>query len=193
MNVKTPKIYNGLNKKVYEEGLIALNVKLPKNEVARVEIINIFEEHEDSDVITFPVDGFTQKDCFVNGEKKNFAKYIKEIKHNIQSPLIVNQAGALINKSIFSIDEENQTVAFVATLFKDEKYSFSKNLEDYKTNFNNQIPDEVQTNYACNCILNYLYGEFEKNKVTITGATTFGEIAFQLLNQTLVYLEIDKI
>ena len=45
--------------------------------------------------------------------------------------------------------------------------------------------------FSCNCILNYLYGELE-GKVTegMYGPVTFGEIAYQLLNQTLVYVRI---
>ena len=43
--------------------------------------------------------------------------------------------------------------------------------------------------FACNCILNYLYGKLEGKKTGhLTGPFTFGEIAHQLLNQTLVRL-----
>jgi len=43
--------------------------------------------------------------------------------------------------------------------------------------------------FACNCILNYLYGKLEGKKTgDITGPITFGEIAHQLLNQTMVRL-----
>ena len=45
--------------------------------------------------------------------------------------------------------------------------------------------------FSCNCILNYLYGELEGKKTPpYTGPVTFGEVAYQLLNQTLVYCEI---
>jgi len=193
LNTKTAKIYNGSTKEKFEDGLICLNIKLPENKIARVEIINIFEQNKNSDIITFKEDGFSQKTCVVNGKERNFAEYLKEIGHDIKFPLIVNQNGALINKSFQSIDEKNSEVSFYAPIFKEEEYYFSKNITNYKNEFNLQIPKTIETNYACNCILNYLYGEFEDNKVNITGATTFGEIAFQLLNQTLVFLEIDNI
>ena len=46
--------------------------------------------------------------------------------------------------------------------------------------------------FSCNCILNYLYSELEGKKTGgITGPITFGEIAYQLLNQTMVYLTIE--
>lgn len=45
--------------------------------------------------------------------------------------------------------------------------------------------------FSCNCILNYLFSNLENKKTgAFVGPVTFGEIAYQLLNQTLVYLEI---
>ncbi len=39
-------------------------------------------------------------------------------------------------------------------------------------------------------MLNYVYGKLEgRHTGKLTGPITFGEIAYQLLNQTLVYLE----
>lgn len=46
--------------------------------------------------------------------------------------------------------------------------------------------------FACNCILNFLYSELEgKSTGAITGPITFGEIADQLMNQTLVYVQLE--
>ena len=46
--------------------------------------------------------------------------------------------------------------------------------------------------FSCNCILNYLYSELEGKKTgSFVGPITFGEVAYQLLNQTLVYLKIE--
>ena len=45
--------------------------------------------------------------------------------------------------------------------------------------------------FSCNCILNYLYGGLEGEKIPpYAGPITFGEVAYQLLNQTLAYCEI---
>jgi hypothetical protein len=47
--------------------------------------------------------------------------------------------------------------------------------------------------FSCNCILNFLYGELEGKSIgTFTGPVTFGEIAYQLVNQTLVYVKAEK-
>ena len=45
--------------------------------------------------------------------------------------------------------------------------------------------------FCCNCILNYAYGGLEGRRLpAMHGPATFGEIGYQLLNQTLVYLSI---
>lgn len=47
--------------------------------------------------------------------------------------------------------------------------------------------------FACNCILNHTYGHMEGHRLgTLEGPVTFGEVAFQLVNQTLVYLELRR-
>ncbi len=190
---KKAKIYNGQTKEKFDDGIIALNIKLPDNKVGRIEIANIFEQDDLSDEITFPKSGFTQDTCFVNGIEKNFADYLKEINHDLRFPLIVNQNGALINKSLQSIDEQNRVVNFYAPVFKHEVYRLAKKLDNYGDHFATILPDNLKTNFACNCILNYLYGDFSKQKFNLTYATTFGEIGYQLLNQTLIYLAIDEI
>lgn len=187
------RIVNGQTKEKKEDGLIALNIKLPENKVGRIEIANIFEQNDQSDEIRFPENGFTQRTCLVNGVEKNFSDYLSEINHDLRFPLIVNQNGALINKSFKSIDEENKDVTFYAPLFKHETYRFAKHLHNYGDRFKNILPKELKTNFACNCILNYLYGDFATQKYDLTYATTFGEIGYQLLNQTLVYLIVDEI
>ena len=51
---------------------------------------------------------------------------------------------------------------------------------------------DIEPEFSCNCILNYLYGELEGKKIdNISGPITFGEIGYQLLNQTLTFLYIE--
>ena len=88
------------------------------------------------------------------------------------------------------IDEQNKKVIFYAPIFKNREYKFAQKLENYIEKFNFAIKDIGKVDYACNCILNYLYGGLEGQKINLPGATTFGEIAYQLLNQTQIYLKI---
>ena len=93
--------------------------------------------------------------------------------------------------SFQSVEEDR--VNFYAPIFKDTKYKFAKSIPDYVTSFNSQIKKvDLQPEFSCNCILNYLHGELEGKKIeNVSGPITFGEIAYQLLNQTLTLLYIE--
>jgi hypothetical protein len=53
---------------------------------------------------------------------------------------------------------------------------------------------EKKSVFSCNCILNFLYGGFEGKRINnFNGPITFGEIAYQLINQTLVYVLIEDL
>ncbi len=55
-----------------------------------------------------------------------------------------------------------------------------------------EIADDIF--FSCNCLKNYLHGGLVgKTTGGIKGPITFGEIAYQLLNQTLVYLTIQNL
>jgi hypothetical protein len=82
-----------------------------------------------------------------------------------------------------------------APVFPGVDYRFAKPVGDYSSAFGQAIASgEQQPGFACNCILNYLYGQLEGKKTgDITGPITFGEIAHQLLNQTMVRLYLRDI
>ena len=95
----------------------------------------------------------------------------------------------MINVSVQEVKDNE--VAFYAPVFKDVEYRFAEPLSDYVSDFRKALPVSVEPVFACNCILNFLYSELEGKKTEkMEGPITFGEIAYQLLNQTLVYLEI---
>ncbi len=188
--------YTGNNNLKTNDLATAFHFELPVTKIASVDIINIFTENEKTPKITFPKKGFVQKNCFVDGKEVNFAEYLKQNDINIQLPIIENQNGALINRSIMRIIEETNETEFYAPIFDNVEYSLSEHIDNYTGKFNTSIA-EIETTenikYSCNCILNYLYGELEGKKIALTGATTFGEIAYQLLNQTQIYLKIENI
>ena len=79
-------------------------------------------------------------------------------------------------------------------MFTGVDYHFAKPIADYGNKFRQQLAgyrtDGVQ--FSCNCILNFLFGELEGQRISeLYGPVTFGEIGYQLLNQTLVVLRID--
>lgn len=188
----TPKVYDGRSSKAYENGAIIMHIKLPANKMVELGIVNLFTEGN-GDTIEFFENSFSATDALVNGTKVNFATYCKENKIDVKRPLVSNYSGAMINTSFQSIGESK--VDFYAPVFSGLKYHQAADIGDYATQFKKTIDLDPDTLFfTCNCILNYLYGELE-NKTTnnITGPITFGEIAYQLLNQTLAYAKITSI
>ena len=187
-----PKVFNGFQDESSNEKAVAMHIELPPDKIATLDIVNLFEQNE-GDTITFSRTGFSTTECFVNGEKKNFAEYLLENKIDIKLPLVANYYGAMINTSFSSIDEDKKVVNFYAPVFEHVEYKIAKPIENYVSTFTKQVSGlNISPVFSCNCILNYLYSELEgKKTANIKGPMTFGEIAYQLLNQTMVYLNIE--
>lgn len=190
-----PKVYAGATLEALETQAVAVHVKLPDNKASRIEILNIFEQDENSVEVQFLEEGFSAKDCLINGEKVNFAQYIKDNNIDIKTPMSSDYTGATINVCFKEVSEENGTVDFYAPVFKDTVYKFSKPVKDYIGDFNIQI-DQMNDSFefSCNCVLNYSYGELEGASTKLFGGpVVFGEIGYTLLNQTLTNLVIDEV
>ncbi len=190
----TPKVFNGLIRESSDNKSVAMHVELPSNKIPTLDIVNLFEQGN-GDTIMFPTTGFNANDCFVNGVKKNLAEYLLEKNVDIRLPLVANYYGAMVNTSFSNIDKEKKSVSFYAPVFKDVEYKIAKPIKNYVSSFIQQVSRlNISPIFSCNCILNYLYSELEgKKTANITGPMTFGEIAYQLLNQTMVYLNIEDI
>jgi hypothetical protein len=93
--------------------------------------------------------------------------------------------------SFQSVDPDAGEVAFYAPVFPGVEYRLAAAQEDYAKTFATQVGSAGEGSYSCNCILNYVYGDMEgKLTAGYTGPVTFGEIAYVLLNQTLVKLDL---
>lgn len=195
---RTPKVFNGMTGDVVEDGALVLRAELPANKVAELGIINLFEQGA-GDTLTFSKDGFSAKDVLVNGEKRDFAAYLLKNKLDTKLPLVADYYGVMVNISFQGIDEAEGVVKFYAPVFSGIRYKHAKPVADYVKSFGSCLLKEghVETDkvvFSCNCILNYLYSELENKKTEpFVGPVTFGEIAYQLLNQTLVFLEIKEL
>lgn len=187
----SPKVFDGTTKTVMEDGAIVMNVELPANKIVDIDIINVFEQG-DGDDITFPTDGFNAKDVYINGTKTNFVDYLISNDIDLKLPLVANMYGAMINTSFQGLNEDEKQADLYAPVFKGVPYKIAKPVEDYGKDFTSKIPkDATNVFFSCNCILNYLYAQLEgKQTGDFTGPITFGEIAYQLLNQTLAYITI---
>lgn len=188
----TPKVHNGVTAEAIEDGAVVMHVSLPKNRVADIGIINIFEQG-DEETITFSTDGFSATDAYINGEKKCFGEFIFHKKLDKRLPLVADYHGVMINTSFKEGERLEKEVEFYAPVFSGLRYKHAKPVDDYVNKYIAQLPEGLghQILFSFHCILNYIYSELDGKKIAdITGPTTFGEIAYQLLNQTMVYLRI---
>jgi hypothetical protein len=186
-----PKVFNGLTGDRFVSRAVAMHVQLPANKIADVEIVNVFKPGS-GDKITFPTAGFTQTECSVNGKPTNFAKYLASVNADIRLPLTASYNGSMVNVSIQSVDEASSIVRLYAPVFSGVEYSFAAPVNDYVAAFESALPARKnEAAFACNCILNYMYANLGgRNAGSVPSMVTFGEIAHQLLNQTLVQLVI---
>jgi hypothetical protein len=192
---KTPKTFIGSGSDISEKNAVALHVELPSDNFAEINIINLFEQGE-GDVIEFPESGFQAGEAIINGQRQNFADYMLKNQLDTRLPLVADYNGAMVNISFQSINEKDKLVNFYAPVFSSVKYKQAAPVSDYINSFTKLLPDEGinEQLFSCNCILNYLYSELEGKKTgNVTGPITFGEIAYQLLNQTMVNLEIKQL
>ena len=190
----TPKVFNGSAGEKTGNKAVVMHLSLPADKMAVIGIVNIFKQGM-GDTIQFEKSGFSATDCRINGEKINFSGYLRAKKIDIRLPLVANYSGAKVNVSFQSLKEEDKTVNFYAPVFKDVEYKIAMPIRNYIEEFTCHIPEgKTAPVFSCNCILNYLYSELEGKKTgNITGPVTFGEIAYQLLNQTLTYIDIKEV
>ncbi|OCX67182.1 hypothetical protein BFP70_03220 [Thioclava sp. SK-1] len=190
-----PMIFDGQSGEGHDEGAVLLHVELPASVSVDLDILNIFAQGESKDrSFTFKESGFTVKTAQVDGQDVAFAEYIVENKIDTRLPLVANYAGALVNVSIQSLDMESGEVKFYAPVVAGVEYRLANALGSYSQAFADGAGDAGAGQYSCNCILNYLYGELEGQRTgNFTGPVTFGEIAYILLNQTLVRMDISDV
>ncbi|GAA0528031.1 hypothetical protein FHS83_002255 [Rhizomicrobium palustre] len=198
METRRPMVFAGRASPLLNEA-VALHVSLPKGKLAHLQTINLFSP-SDGDVIVFQQDGFVCDDqCRIDGKLENFASYLTAQHIDPTRPLMASHNGALVNVSIRSIDADLATVQFYAPVFAGVEYRFANPIENYTKTFEQymELEQYIQNAgacviaFSCNCLLNYLSANLEGKKTgPFVGPMTYGEIAYILLNQTLVYLKV---
>lgn len=186
------KAINGLTEETTDSKAVVMHLSLPTDKQVKLNIINLFKQGN-GDTITFKTTGFEIKDCIVNGETINFSEYITKNKINTQLPLVADYMGVMINVSFLVIDPSAGKVNLYAPVFPGIEYKIASPVVDYEKEFSAELKRaSVQPFLSCNCILNYRYANL-KDKIIdhIFGPMTFGEIAYMLMNQTMVYLTIE--
>jgi hypothetical protein len=188
------KIFAGQGEGFSDQAAI-MYVTLPPAKIARLDILNLFSPRKGV-TLEFDESGFTATDCLINGRKTNLSSYLVEQNIDIRLPLIADYDGALINVAIESIDSACGTVRFYAPVCKNIVYRFADPLPDYSAAFQEAISEAADAVpvFCCSCVLHYHYaGLAGKTTTPFFGPTSFGEIAYTLLNQTMLYLTIDTL
>lgn len=189
----TPKVVLGSTGEFAEDMAVVMDVPLAPGKFAQIDIVNLFRPGRGAR-ITFAETGFAAGDCLIDGNKGNLVDYLIGNKIDTRLPLVADYSGAMINVSIKGIDQTARRADFYAPVFPGVEYRIAEPVNDYLTAFQAELPQlDNGISFSCNCILNYLYSSLEGQRTGhVVGPMTFGEIGYQLLNQTLVYLTINE-
>ncbi|MEM6829947.1 MAG: hypothetical protein AAF551_05490 [Bacteroidota bacterium] len=190
---ETPKVINGKTGELHDNQCILMHCELAENVAAVPNILNIFDPGS-GDVLEFDEETTEVKDVIVNGVKRNFYDYLKEIGATLQEPLMTDYAGAKINTSFFSLNDENKVVNVWSPVLPGYEYKIPSPIANYEEKFGEELEKlNIEPLFACNCLYNFFYGQLEGKKTgRVVGPMTFGEIAYLYLNQTMVYLTLEE-
>ena len=178
---------SGVGPNVYSDRAVAMHISLPANKYAELHMFNPYEQG-DGDVISFDYSEQVVKDAFINGTKRNLAEYLRETKFDVSKfPLVANYSGAMMNISCYTV---NDVVLMSAPVFEHVEYRVAK--------INDQLPEPDLNSdkiaFSVTCAINYLQPEFcRKYMKKMNGPVVFGEIVYQLVNQTTVYVTIGDV
>jgi PAS domain S-box-containing protein len=190
----TPKVFCGGPEPLADAAAV-IHLKLPADRLAQVKTINLFRPG-DGEAIWFPASGFSATTAIINSRERNLAEYLQSLQADTRLPLVANYFGAMVNVSIKNLDARKGRVDFYAPVVAGIEYKLASPVQDYVAEFEARLKGIAPENalFSCNCILNYLHSKLEGRRTgALVGPVTFGEIAFQLLNQTLVYIEIVEV
>lgn len=190
-----PKVFDGRTGRSADDAAVVLHVALPDDAFARVDIINLFVPDMDGPVLTFADDtGFSIEWVLVDGVRTRMVDHIAAHGIDTRLPLVADYNGAMINVATAAIDAASGQISFFAPVHSGIEYRFACPIADYPEQFAAQLGSpHGEVAFSCNCILNYLYAGLEGRTLgSMAGPVTFGEIAYMLLTQTMVYLVIER-
>jgi hypothetical protein len=187
-----PLVFDGPTGEALDGDAVVMHVAVPRGKAVELAILNIFESG-DGPVLTFPSTGFTASTAEVDGRRVELAEYVRDAGLDTRLPLVADYHGARVNVSFQQVDPDRRLVRFFAPVFAGVRYRHARPVGDYVGAFTSVLPTGLgdRIAFSCNCVLNYLHSSLEGRRTgEIVGPMTFGEIAYQLLNQTLVYVTV---
>ncbi|MDR1865858.1 MAG: hypothetical protein LBR08_09855 [Bacteroidales bacterium] len=177
-------VISGSDAKAHLNKAVVMHVGLPAGKYAEVHIHSPFKIRPDT-AIVFDENTTHPTDVLINGEKRRLEEYMVSRNISFQYPLIANMAGINICVS-FYYDVKPLTTMGTA-LFKGLTYYFSEPDTDMRIW---EIPhDRI---YAL-CCLYYVLEPDPERLCQMTGPATYGEIGYQVVSQSIVYLTIGDV
>lgn len=186
-------VFDGIRSEPQADRAVVMHVRLPEGLSAIAHTVNLFEAGDGPELMFHETSDMVEA-CLIDGSPGTLAEAVQAHAGDRKLPLVANYCGAMVNVSIQAIDEQTGTVTLYAPVFAGVGYRFAKPVEDYPAAFLAAMPDSSgELVFGCNCILNYLHSELNGKKTAdLTGPITFGEVAYQLMNQTAVFLTVER-
>jgi hypothetical protein len=185
-----PLVFDGTDASAIGDAAVVLEMALPAGVAPTLGIVNPFEPDLAGPEIRFTKAGFSAATALVDGKEVDFPAFLRARAHEARFPLVADYCGAGVNVSFQAILADK--VDLYAPVFPDITYRLAKPLADYRATLARDLDREWKST-SFNCILNYLYGELEGKPIgSASYPCTFGEIAYQLLNQTFVHLDLTE-
>ena len=187
--IMTEKSYtaSGIGPCVSSEKGVAMHISLPESKFAEIHIFNPYIQGN-GDSIMFEENSLMVKDAIINGEKRNFAEYLRETGYDMQMPLVANYSGAMINDVICAIGESE--VPMSAPVFKHVDYRIA--VVDDAIVEPSLVSEQIV--FSVTCIGNFIQPDICAQYLRkMNGPVVFGEIAYQQVGQTTVYVTVDDV
>ena len=169
------------------EKAVAMHISLPQSKFAEISIFNPYKQGN-GDSIMFEQSALVVKDAIINGEKRNFADYLRGIGYDMLMPLVANYSGAMINDVVCALDGD--VVPMSAPVFSHVDYRIA--VVDDAITEPSLVSDKIV--FSITCIGNFLQPDICAQYLKkMNGPVVFGEIAYQQIGQTTVYVTVDDV
>jgi hypothetical protein len=190
----SPKVFDGRSGRALENEAVVMHVSLPSSKAVEVGTVNIFAQGG-GDALVFPESGWAPREVIVNGTRRGFASYLEGSGLDLRRPLVGSYGGAKLNVGIRALDRARGAVSLWAPVFSGITYRHAASVDDIAGRLS-RAPSGLADGrsalaFSCNCYSNYVHGLLEgKHTGPFVGPIGFGEIAYQVCNETLVFLTV---
>lgn len=185
-----PQAFFGPSGEKFDDAVLALYLRLPERIRPVLDMVNPFTRGDGPDIV-FPHTGFEARDCLIDGVPARIGDHLAQC--DTRMPLVADYAGTLMNVSVRDTDSATGVARFFAPVVAGEPYRMAQPVSDVRAAYTHGAPaiQPPDTTLSCICLLNFLYARLEgKSAGGYVGPVTFGEIAYILVNQTLVRMSL---